>query len=80
MVTAAEEALRLGDLVLSERLGRAALQRAPDLRTRLTLGYALAWQGRGRDADAVLDEVDASALSETELMAWALPRAGPAQG
>jgi hypothetical protein len=75
VVTAAEEALRLGDLVLSERLGRAALRRAPDLRTRLTLGYALAWQGRGRDADAVLDEVDPSALSETELMAWALPRA-----
>lgn len=72
---AAAEALRLGDLVLSERLGRAALQRAPDLSTRLTLAYALAWQGRGRDADAVLDDVDSAALSETDLMAWALPRA-----
>ncbi|KUI45824.1 AAA family ATPase [Mycobacterium sp. GA-1199] len=73
---AAAEALRLGDLVLSERLGRAALQGAPgDLPTRLTLAYALAWQGRGRDADAVLDGVDGAALSETELMAWALPRA-----
>ncbi|MGV0775118.1 AAA family ATPase [Mycolicibacterium elephantis] len=72
---AAEEALRLGDLTLAERLGRVALQRAPDLRTRLTLGYALAWQGRGRDADAVLGEVDPSTLSETDLMAWALPRA-----
>ncbi|MGE2689820.1 ATP-binding protein [Mycolicibacterium pulveris] len=75
VVEAAEEALRLGDLVLAERLARVALQRAPELRTRLTLGYALAWQGRGRDADAVLDEVDPSGLSETELMAWALPRA-----
>nr|WP_090346162.1 ATP-binding protein [Mycolicibacterium malmesburyense]CRL78755.1 ATPase [Mycolicibacterium malmesburyense] len=72
---AAAEALRLGDLVLSERLGRAALRETPDLATRLTLAYALAWQGRGRDADAVLDEVDSAALSETELMAWALPRA-----
>lgn len=72
---AAAEALRLGDLVLSERLGRAALQSAPDLSARLTLAYALAWQGRGRDADAVLDGVDSAALSETELMAWALPRA-----
>ncbi|OBI78197.1 ATP-binding protein [Mycobacterium sp. E740] len=72
---AAAEALRLGDLVLSERLARAALQRVPELSTRLTLGYALAWQGRGRDADEVLDEVDAAALTETELMAWALPRA-----
>ncbi|KUI14075.1 AAA family ATPase [Mycobacterium sp. GA-1285] len=72
---AAAEALRLGDLVLSERLGHAALQSAPDLPTRLTLAYALAWQGRGRDADAVLDGVDGAALSEDELMAWALPRA-----
>jgi hypothetical protein len=45
------------------------------LATRLTLAYALAWQGRGRDADAVLAEVDPSMLSETELMEWALPRA-----
>ncbi|BBY82475.1 ATP-binding protein [Mycolicibacterium pulveris] len=75
IVAAAEEALRLGDLGLAERLGRVALARAPDLRTRLTLGYALAWQGRGRDADAVLGAVDPSTLSETELMAWALPRA-----
>jgi hypothetical protein len=74
-VAAAAEALRLGDLVLSERLARSACQRAPDLSARLTLGYALAWQGRGREADAVLDEVDPAALSETDLMAWALPRA-----
>jgi tetratricopeptide (TPR) repeat protein len=75
LVRAAEEALRLGDLELSERLGRAALQRAPGLGARLTLAYALAWQGRGRDADSVLAEVDPSGLSERELMAWALPRA-----
>ena len=46
-----------------------------DLHARLTLAYALAWQGRGREADAVLADVDPSTLSETELMAWALPRA-----
>ncbi|MDT5016618.1 MAG: hypothetical protein QOD39_2778, partial [Mycobacterium sp.] len=72
---AAEEALRLGDLVLAERLGQAALQRGGGLTARVTLGYALAWQGRGRDADSVLAEVDPSALSEPALMAWALPRA-----
>ena len=33
------------------------------------------WQGRGREADAVLAAVDPAALSEPELMAWALPRA-----
>jgi tetratricopeptide (TPR) repeat protein len=75
LAAAAEDALRLGDLELSERLGQAAVARSPDLNTRLSLAYALAWQGRGREADAVLAEVDASTLSETELMAWALPRA-----
>jgi hypothetical protein len=75
VVAAAEDSLRLGDLELSERLGQAAVARSQDLPTRLTLAYALAWQGRGREADAVLAEVDPSTLSETELMAWALPRA-----
>ncbi|WP_102144895.1 ATP-binding protein [Mycobacterium hubeiense] len=75
VVAAAEEALRLGDLELSERLGHSAVQRGAGLRARLVLGYALAWQGRGREADAVLDEVDPAGLSEVELMQWALPRA-----
>jgi hypothetical protein len=75
LAAAAEESLRLGDLELSERLGRAAVARSPSLATRQTLAYALAWQGRGREADEVLDAVDPSTLSETELMAWALPRA-----
>lgn len=75
IVTAAGEALRLGDLELSERLGQVALQRAASLPARLTLAYALAWQGRGRDAESVLVHVDPSTLSEPELMAWALPLA-----
>ena len=75
LAAAAEESLRLGDLELSERLGRAAVGRSPELAMRLTLAYALAWQGRGREADAVLADVDPSTLSDTELMAWALPRA-----
>lgn len=73
LTAAAEEALRLGDLVLSERLARAALQESGELRARLALGYALGWQGRGRDAEEVLAGVDESALDEAELMAWALP-------
>ena len=74
-VAAGEEALRLGDLALAERLGRAALGRAGALPARLLLGQALAWQGRGREADEVLAAVDSAALSEPELIAWALPRA-----
>lgn len=74
LAAAADDALRLGDLELAERLGRAALP-AGGLATRVTLSYALAWQGRGLEADAVLAEVDAAALTEPALMMWALPRA-----
>ncbi|GAB7068909.1 hypothetical protein JCM12141A_31980 [Mycolicibacterium hodleri] len=64
-----------GDLAVAEELGRAALRDEGSLAARLTLAQALAWQGRGRDADAVMSEVDESALDDTDLMAWALPRA-----
>ena len=75
VVAAAQQALRLGDLMLGERLARSALERSGDLAARLPLAHALAWQGRGREADAVLSAVDPGALSEPELMAWTLLRA-----
>ena len=74
-LAAAENALANGDLKEAEELGRAALRDDDSLAARLTLAQALAWQGRGRDADEVLAEVDPSGLSDSELMAWALPRA-----
>ena len=75
VVAAAEEALRLGDHSLAERLARGALDRGEHFNARLTLSSALAWQGRGREADSVLAGVDAGQMSEDQLMAWALPRA-----
>jgi hypothetical protein len=72
---AAAEALRLGDLELAEKLARSALARSESLAARLVLAQAVAWQGRGREADEILAEVDPGSLSEADLMAWALPRA-----
>ncbi|MDY6996329.1 MAG: AAA family ATPase [Actinomycetota bacterium] len=72
---AARDALRLGDLELSERLARPVLGRPDDLDARLIAGYALAWQGRGREADEVLAVIDPATLTEDELIAWALPTA-----
>ncbi len=72
---AAQQALRLGDLLLAERLARAAVDRSGGLDARLVLGQALAWQGRGREAGEVLAAVHPDGLSEGELMAWAVPRA-----
>ena len=75
VVDAAQQALRLGDLLLGERLARSALDRSGDLAARLPLANALAFQGRGREAEALLAAIDPAALSEPELMAWTLPRA-----
>ncbi len=76
IVAAAQHALRLGELALAEQLAqRAALDRTGGLAARLPLAYALAWQGRGRESDAVLAAVDPEQLSQSELIAWALPRA-----
>ncbi|KZS85760.1 AAA family ATPase [Mycobacterium persicum] len=75
VVDAAQQALRLGDVRLAERLARAALDRQAGLDARLVLAQALSWQGRGREAAAVLAAVDPDGLSEAELRAWAVPRA-----
>lgn len=75
VVTAAQQALRLGDLALGERLARSALERSGGLAARLALAHALAWQGRGREADALLADVDSTGLTEAALMDWALLRA-----
>jgi hypothetical protein len=75
VVAAAQDALRLGELALAEQLAAAALDHSGGLPARLALAYALAWQGRGRPADAVLAAVDPEQLSPSELIAWALLRA-----
>jgi tetratricopeptide (TPR) repeat protein len=75
IVTAAQDALRLGEVELAEQLARAGMDRSGGLAARLALAYALTWQGRGRDAGAVLEAVDPEQLSEPELIEWALPRA-----
>jgi hypothetical protein len=75
VAAAAQQALRLGDLALGERLAASALERSGGLAPRLALAHALAWQGRGREADAVLAEVDSTALTEAALMDWTLLRA-----
>jgi hypothetical protein len=75
VIEGAQQALRLGDLTLAERLARSALQRSGELAARLPLAQAVAFQGRGREADAVLGEADPAVLTEPELIAWTLLRA-----
>ncbi|TPG32794.1 LuxR family transcriptional regulator [Mycobacterium hodleri] len=75
LVTLSWEAMRMGDLEFGERLARGALAQSGDLSARLPLAHSLSWQGRGRDADEVLDPVDPDTLSEWDMTAWTLPKA-----
>lgn len=75
LITLSWEAMRMGDLAFGERLARGALEQTGDLSARLPLAHSLSWQGRGRDADEVLNPVDPDTLSEWDLTAWTLPKA-----
>jgi DNA-binding NarL/FixJ family response regulator len=75
VVESSYEAMRLGDLVLGERLARNALERSGGLAARLPLAHALSWLGRGREADEVLAPIDPADLSEWELASWIVPKA-----
>jgi DNA-binding NarL/FixJ family response regulator/GTPase SAR1 family protein len=75
VLASSDEAMRLGDLELGERLARSALERSGGLAARVALAVALAWLGRGREADDVLEPVDPDQLSEWELTWWAVPKA-----
>ncbi len=75
VIAAAHEALQLGDIGLAERLARGALDRGESFEARLTLSTSLGLQGRGREADAVLADMDTASMSEEQIMAWAMPRA-----
>jgi hypothetical protein len=72
---AAQQALRLGDLPLCERLAGAVLNKGERFDARMALAQALAWQGRGREAGFALAAVDPATLSEEQIMTWAVPRA-----
>lgn len=75
LVALSWEAMRMGDLAFGERLARGALDQTGDLSARLPLAHSLSWQGRGHDADDVLDPVDPDTLSQWDLTAWTLPKA-----
>jgi DNA-binding CsgD family transcriptional regulator len=75
VITASWEAMRLGDLILGERLARSALERSGNLAARLPLAHSLSWQGRGRETDDVLTPVNPDDLTEWDLTAWTLPKA-----
>jgi len=79
LMAAAREATLRGDLVLAERLVRAARDAAPDGRSALAARHALAriltWQGRHREATVALPATPPSGGAQAAAAAWAVTRA-----
>ena len=75
VIDAAQQALRLGDLMLGERLARSALERCDGLAARLALAHALAWRAAAGRPRRCWPSSTPPRCPEPELMAWTLLRA-----
>jgi DNA-binding CsgD family transcriptional regulator/tetratricopeptide (TPR) repeat protein len=66
LVRAAHGAVWLADLQLADRLAEAAVAAGAGPEPNLVRAHALSWLSRGQEADAVLDGVAASELTEVD--------------
>jgi DNA-binding CsgD family transcriptional regulator len=64
LVSAAQGAVWLADLMLADRLAEAAARVGGGPEPNLVRAHALSWLGRGEDADRVLAEIDDGALTD----------------
>jgi DNA-binding NarL/FixJ family response regulator len=74
LTAAARKATELGDLVLAERVARAAIAAGGGFEARLLLGNALHWAGRAEEAATELAELAALARTDAERAEVAIPR------
>jgi DNA-binding NarL/FixJ family response regulator len=74
LTDAAHRATELGDLVLAERLARAAVAAGGGFEPRLLLGNALHWAGRGAEAETELAALGALARTDAQRAQAAIPR------
>jgi DNA-binding NarL/FixJ family response regulator len=74
LTDAAGRATELGELALAERIARAAVAAGGGFETRLILGNALGWSGRGAETDTELAALGAMACSDAQRAQVAIPR------
>jgi DNA-binding NarL/FixJ family response regulator len=74
LTDAARRATELGDLTLVTRLARAAVAAGGGFEPRLLLGNALAWSGRGAEADTEWATLVALARTDAQRAQAAIPR------
>jgi DNA-binding CsgD family transcriptional regulator len=78
LIRAARGAVWLADLTLADRLADAAARAGGGPEPSFVQAHALSWLSRGEEADAVLAEVNAGALTEEEQARLAFLRASNA--
>jgi len=76
LVRAAHGAMWLADAPLAERLADAAIHAGAGVEAYLVRSFALAWQGRGREADALLASTPTTGLADDDRLALAGHRIG----
>lgn len=74
LIAAAKDAVFLANLPLGEQLARTAFQRGDGLRAAELLSRAVLWQGRPREADAILATFEPDSLDDLQLVQWGIPR------
>jgi DNA-binding CsgD family transcriptional regulator len=74
LIAAAKDAVFLANLPLGERLARIAFERGDGLRAAELLSRSVHWQGRPREADAILATFKPEDLDELQLVQWGIPR------
>ncbi len=74
LTDAARRATELGDPALATRFARAAVAAGGDFEPRLLLGNALAWSGRGAEADTELAVLSALARTDAQRAQAAFPQ------
>lgn len=75
LVRAAHGAVWLGDLLLADRLGEAAVKAGAGPQPNLVRGHALSWLGRGEEAEAVLAGIRTGELTDADRARHAFLRA-----
>jgi DNA-binding CsgD family transcriptional regulator len=66
LVSAAYGAVWLADLPLADRLAEAAIHAGSGAEPNFVRAHALSWLGRGREAEAVLADIDAGQLTDRD--------------
>jgi DNA-binding CsgD family transcriptional regulator len=75
IVDAAANAVTMSDIACGEELARFAFERGAGLPAALVLAEAIGWQGRGDEAEAVLNDVDPDGADEWLIVHWGCLRA-----